>query len=168
MRIRRFMTEKWDRDKNNFHLTVLDESLLSQLSIDCKMDLYTKFIFKDFIQIFRRFFQFNKAGCSVNNLYKRKGSHKVSIELTNDAKETKNISYPFYTFKDVNYCEFMEQIMNGLEIRFYDKDDIIINEMDESLEVLFVEAGRYEVGYAVNNKLSFHATFGVSTIIGGF
>ena len=58
--------------------------------------------------------------------------------------------------------------MNGLEIRFYDKGDIIINEMDESLEVLFVEAGRYEVGYAVNNKLSFHATFGVSTIIGGF
>ena len=55
-RIRRFMTEKWDRDKNNFHLTDLDESLLSQLSIDCKMDLYTKFIFKDFIVIFRRFF----------------------------------------------------------------------------------------------------------------
>ena len=28
-RIRRFMTEKWDHDKNNFHLTELDESLLN-------------------------------------------------------------------------------------------------------------------------------------------
>ena len=33
----------------------------------------------------------------------------------------------------------MEQIMNDLEIRFYDKGEIIVNEMDEALEVLFVE-----------------------------
>ena len=58
--------------------------------------------------------------------------------------------------------------MHGLEIRFYDKGEDIVNEMDESLEVLFVESGRYEVGYAVNNKRSFQASFGVSTIIGGF
>ena len=58
--------------------------------------------------------------------------------------------------------------MNSLEVRFFDRNEILINEMDESLEVLFVESGRYDVGYYVNNKQFFLSTFGVSTIIGGF
>jgi predicted trehalose synthase len=46
----------------------------------------------------------------------------------------------------------MTDIMNSLELRMYDKGDIIAKEMDESLEILFVEQGTYEVGFEINNR----------------
>ena len=49
----------------------------------------------------------------------------------------------------------MLNLMNLLEVRSYEKGDFIANEMDESLELLFVESGIYEVGYEINNKLFF-------------
>ena len=58
--------------------------------------------------------------------------------------------------------------MNMLEIRFFKKNEIIVEEMDESLEVLFVEKGIYEVGFEINNRKFFESQFGMSTNIGGF
>ena len=40
--------------------------------------------------------------------------------------------------------------------------------MDESLEVIFVEQGRYNVGYEVYKTPFYRIRFGESTIIGGF
>lgn len=62
----------------------------------------------------------------------------------------------------------MKKIMNMLEIRFFKKNEIIVEEMDESLEVLFVEKGIYEVGFEINNRKFFESQFGMSTNIGGF
>ena len=76
--------------------------------------------------------------------------------------------YPFYTFEDVEYSKFMTKIMNSLEIRFYEKNDIICKEMDEALEILFVEQGFYEVGFEINNCQFYETQFSISTIIGGF
>jgi hypothetical protein len=58
--------------------------------------------------------------------------------------------------------------MNLLEVRSFQKGETIANEMDESLELLFVESGIYEVGYEINKNLFFERQFGASTIIGGF
>ena len=49
------------------------------------------------------------------------------------------------------YCEFMIKMMNKLEIRVYKKDYLIASEMDECMEVLFVENGYYKIGYQINN-----------------
>ena len=46
----------------------------------------------------------------------------------------------------------MKNLMNSLEIRKFSKDDVIVNEMEESCEVMFVEKGMYDVGYEINNK----------------
>ena len=62
----------------------------------------------------------------------------------------------------------MTDIMNSLEIRFFEKDEIIVKEMDESLEILFVEQGYYEVGFEINNKQFYEILCGMSTNIGGF
>ena len=40
--------------------------------------------------------------------------------------------------------------------------------MDESLEVIFVEQGLYDVGFEINNRQFYEARFGMSTYIGGF
>lgn len=40
--------------------------------------------------------------------------------------------------------------------------------MEESLEILFVYQGKYDVGYEINKKAFYRRQFGPSTIIGGF
>ena len=66
------------------------------------------------------------------------------------------------------YGEFMIKLMNKLEIRMYKKNEIIATEMDECLEVLFVENGFYKVGYQINNIHFYRRRFGMFTVIGGF
>ena len=80
----------------------------------------------------------------------------------------KSFPYPFYTFDDQSYSRFMVEMLNSLEFRFYHKDIIFINELDECLEMLFVEKGLYQVGYQINNNLNFVKTLGVFSIIGGY
>ena len=78
------------------------------------------------------------------------------------------LQYPYFTFDNENYNEFMILMLSALEMRRYLKDEIITNEMDESFEILFVELGRYDVGYEVNKKPFYRLRFGESTQIGGF
>ena len=59
-------------------------------------------------------------------------------------------------------------ILSALEMRRFLKDEIISKEMDESFEILFVESGKYDIGYEVNKKPFYRLRFGESTQIGGF
>ena len=79
-----------------------------------------------------------------------------------------SISYPFYEYKDSIYCDFMLNLLKTLEIRFFKKNVLIAAEMDECMEVLFVEHGYYKVGYQINNRVFFRRHFGMFTTIGGF
>ena len=54
--IRAFMKDKWRNDKNNFIINIEDQNLLSQLPGSCQTEIYTKFIFRNFLWKFRRFF----------------------------------------------------------------------------------------------------------------
>jgi len=58
--------------------------------------------------------------------------------------------------------------MENLQIRKYCKGSIIMKELDECNEVLFVIDGRYNIGYEVNKKVRYRKQFGASTLIGGF
>ena len=44
----------------------------------------------------------------------------------------------------------MIELMNVLELRTFKDEEIIANEQDESLEVLFIDRGTYDVGYEIN------------------
>ena len=62
----------------------------------------------------------------------------------------------------------MIQLMNALELRTFKDNEIIANEQDEALEVLFIDKGTYDVGYEINKKAFYRKRFGPSTCIGGF
>ena len=49
--------------------------------------------------------------------------------------------YPFYSFVDDSFSEFMIKIFNCLEYRQFQSDYIIANELDECSEILFVDSG---------------------------
>ena len=66
----------------------------------------------------------------------------ISNEVQSFVKMSK-ITYPYFTYENEGYSLFMINFMNQLETSFYQANDTIANELDESLEVLFVEQGRY-------------------------
>ena len=59
-------------------------------------------------------------------------------------------------------------MLNLLEIRYYKQNSLIAAEMDECMEVLFVEQGFYRYGYEINNHEYYKRRFGMFTVIGGF
>ena len=42
--------------------------------------------------------------------------------------------------------------MKNLHIRMYEANKIIVRELDECLEILFIFKGRYNIGYEINKK----------------
>jgi hypothetical protein len=121
--------------------------LLDQLPDVCKIALYTDFIFKDFLWKFRRTFRFYKNHFQEFTIF-RKVRGQVRVE-----NPKKFMQYPYYTFDDNIYAQFMLNFMNLLEVRSFKKGELIANEMDEALELLFVERGIYEVGFEINKKV---------------
>ena len=55
--IRAYMDYKWNNDKNNFLLTEEDKGLLAQLPDTVVTNIYTDFLYKDFLFKFRRLFR---------------------------------------------------------------------------------------------------------------
>lgn len=59
-------------------------------------------------------------------------------------------------------------VLKHLEVRRFNPCDQIINELDESSELYFVQSGRYDIGYEINNKKTYRLQFGARTLIGAF
>ena len=49
------------------------------------------------------------------------------------------------------------------EMRKFEKGQIIASEMEEALEIIFIEQGRYNVGYEINKNPFYRVRFGEST-----
>lgn len=78
------------------------------------------------------------------------------------------IDFPYYTFDNDQYCEFMMYLMNSLEYRQFPNKYVIAYELDECTEILFIEQGRYNIGYDINKKIYFRKQLGALSIIGGY
>ena len=78
------------------------------------------------------------------------------------------LRYPFYSYEDEDYCQFMIRFMQFVEIRKFKEKEIIHYELEECNEILFVLSGKYNVGYEINKEQYWRRQFGQSTIIGGF
>jgi hypothetical protein len=42
--------------------------------------------------------------------------------------------------------------MRSLHIRYYEANQIIVKELDECMEILFIFKGKYNIGYEINKK----------------
>lgn len=82
-------------------------------------------------------------------------------------------TYPFFDWSDLIFQGFMLNLFKALEPRFYEPKEIILGELEESMEMIFVtsngnDIARYDVGYELNKVLKLRLTFGERTIIGAF
>lgn len=72
----------------------------------------------------------------------------------------------YYTWKDGLYSAFMMALMRNLEPRRFVKGDVILNDMEEVEEVIFVCSGEYAIGYMLNDRLRMAVKLGARSVIG--
>ena len=59
-------------------------------------------------------------------------------------------------------------LIKNLEPRFFQGNQVIAEELDESLELYFVLKGTFDIGYEINKKKYYRIKFGPSNVIGAF
>ena len=62
----------------------------------------------------------------------------------------------------------MVEILKNMEARQYEAREIILKELEECNEIIFVQKGSYNVGYEINYKIKFRYRFGERTYIGAY
>ena len=104
--------------------------------------IYKDFLFSDFLETYKKTFSFPKLD---------------------------NVNYnAFYSWQDLEYKNFMVDILQSLEPRCEPKNKIMINELDEPNEVLFFNNGTYEIGYEINRVKKYVLRFKDSGVIGAY
>jgi signal-transduction protein with cAMP-binding, CBS, and nucleotidyltransferase domain len=62
----------------------------------------------------------------------------------------------------------MYDLILRLEVRFFEKNDIILDSLDCVEEFYFVQSGNYDIGFEINNTNKYRLQFGPRTVIGAF
>jgi len=140
LKIEEYFDYRWINDKNQAVSCETDIKLLEQLPTDVKRKIYSDFLFKTFIYNFKKFFDFPKE--------------------TANKDDTIRIDYSFFTWNDVQYQNFMIDILKNLEPRIFSPREVIYVELDEVNEILFIEQGEYDIGYEVNKTEKFKLRLG--------
>lgn len=120
-KIEEYFDYRWINDKNQAVSNEEDIKLLEQLPTDVRRKIYSDFLFKTFIKNFKKFFDFPKENPNKD-----------------DAVRVR-IDYSFYTWNDVQYQNFMIDILKSLEPRIFSQREVIYVELDEVNEILFIE-----------------------------
>jgi len=146
-KIEEYFDYRWVNDRNQAVSTEEDLKLFQELPSQVQRNIYSHFLFKNFIKNFEKFFDFPKE---------------------NPENGPVKIDYSFYTWDDVQYQNFMIDILKTLEPRVFAARETINFELDEVNEILFIEVGEYNIGYEVNKTEKFKLRMGPNTVIGAF
>lgn len=78
------------------------------------------------------------------------------------------LEYPYYTFEDKDYSDFITSIFSILEVRRIPAQFLIQEELEEVADVIFVEKGTYLMGFQINKKDYYKRKFKDGSIINAF
>lgn len=106
--------------------------------------IYSEFLFRDFLSIFRDTFRIPKPD-SHGNLTKKQ-----------------------FTWEDQSYREFMLQILTHLWPRFEHKGTVLFEELEEISEVIFLSKGLVDVGFEINKKKKYVMRYTDQVVIGAY
>lgn len=80
----------------------------------------------------------------------------------------KNLKYAHLGWNDILYQKFMNTLLFALEPRFAKVGDVLVNENQEGLEVIFVQKGHYTIGFEINKVNRMVIKCGKGDIIGSY
>ena len=158
-RFERYFEYYWANDKNYAIKETIDERFMSELPNHIRTDIYRRFLFADFIYLFKIHFRMQKQ-------HSEPRGDRPDLEAN------------IYDWPDTQYSQFMIQMLMALEPRFYSAQEYIFEEDDEVNEQIYVisqrdgkqkeKSGKYCIGFSDQKQRYFHVKLGKKTIIGGY
>jgi len=150
-KIEEYFDNYWAKDLNYAMKSEQDKRFLSELPKEIRVAIYKDFLFHNFLYKFKFFFTIRKNDL-MQNIIVKSIMRKKSLGT--------------YEWTDRHYCSFMIRFLSCLEPRQYQKDEIILRDLEEVEEILFVIKGEYAIGYTVNNIEHFALKLHERTVIG--
>lgn len=147
--IETYFAYRWSNDKNIAISTKEDEDLLDQVPDFVQREIYSDYLFREFLTNFRKFFD-------------------LPMEIRERKEGEPKIEHAFYKWDNEDYQSFMIQMLKSLEPRMIPESVTLFDELDEVNELLFIELGKYDIGYEVNKMRKFKIRLGAKTVIGAF
>lgn len=62
----------------------------------------------------------------------------------------------------------MIEFMKLMEARLFEPREVILKELEECNDIIFVQEGSYNIGYEINYKILLRYRFGARTYVGAF
>ena len=74
----------------------------------------------------------------------------------------------YYDWNDIQYRDFMMQMLTQLEPRYEQAHTILVEELDEISELIFVDTGSVAVGYEINKQKKYCIKYKDYCVIGAY
>eukprot|EP00347_Sterkiella_histriomuscorum_P000318 403376339 len=172
-RFENFFEYYWLKDKNFAMKKLSDQRYLQELPKKIRIEIYKDFLFKDFLYLFKSYFFIKK---DFSSYQKSSGPNDKLLnqldwdDLSSPAMSIKKASLltNVYSWRDEDYSSLMMSIMHTLQPRKFFKHDIIYDENEEVLEIVFVCSGEYAIGYMIDGREHLAIKLGHRTAIGDY
>lgn len=104
--------------------------------------MYKEFLFKDFLDTYKRTFCFRDYECPDQPA--------------------------FYTWDNPHYRNFMFDLLKCLEPRILARNEVVFNELDEVNEVIFIMSGAVDIGYEINRDVNYVLRIDKDILVGAY
>lgn len=136
-RIEEHFAYKWEYDRNQAIDKDTELALMEQLPDFVVNKIFSEFLYEEFLRQFRETWRIPKP----------------------QQPHSRQHAQLYYGWDDQKYRHFMIEVLRNLAPRFENKGSILINELEEVLEVLFMSQGTVDIGFEINRKPKFAIRF---------
>ena len=182
LKIQEYFQKRWQNDRSVGFQDPNDIALFEQLPEWVQNTLFESFVYKQFLEKFYQFFQFRRNYDDFfelhNNDFEELRSNGHVYEYTNKRtfgqefdKKRVFLNYhanTFFTWNDTQYRDFMMSMLIKLEPRYEPENTILVDELDEMTEIIFVYEGTINVGYEINKQKKFCLKYTNYCVIGSY
>ena len=117
---------------------------------------------------FRGFFTVSKGKSSWGNSLKSRQSADTSIDAAGTREQESLSLRNFFSWQDQVYRDFMTDVLRSLNPRQEGTGVMLLEEMDEVAELIFVQTGEVAIGYTINKQRYLAAKWKGMLVVGAY
>lgn len=121
------------------------------MPFNARHSIYSEFLFSDFLSVFRKLFTIEQTHAEIVTRI-RKQCQKPRIKRDKQNKFFQDFSKMkmpslFYDWSNHVYAQFMINLLDNLEPRFYDPGTVVAKQQLKVIEKTFVVQGAIKIGF---------------------
>lgn len=140
--MQQYFEVRWQNDKNQALRGDENQKIYMQIPENVQNKLFNNFLFHDFLQKFCHFFKMSNS--------------------------SQSLSGNKFTWQNQVYRNFMMDLLHFLEPRQEPKNTILVDELEEHMEIIFVSKGTIVLGYEINKQKRYCIKYKDKCVVGAF